>query len=78
MATIEPYFWEEITRYKGSLMVGNVLGPVLYVASVFALLWLTVGSRKCWLLLILAPICFGPLLLTLYTFVCWKFRGFAP
>lgn len=76
-ASIFPYFQERLLGYQG-LLVKVALGPILFVALIGICFWISKGSKHCWWLALLGPAAFGPLLLVLYTFVCWKIRGFAP
>jgi len=78
LASFFPYFFEELFHYKGSIIIEVIGGPILYIIFVALAFWISGMSNKCWWLLITSPICFGPLILTVYAFISWKLKGFAP
>lgn len=76
-ASALPYFQDRVLGYHG-LFVGVAMGPMVYVGLIGLCFWISQGNKNVWWLAVLGPVCLGPLLLTLYSFVCWKLRGFAP
>lgn len=77
IAATFPYFQDKIFGYEG-LILGMILSPILYVLFFGIAIWLSKGSKTCWWLAILSPLAFSPILLVIYTFICWKIHGFAP
>jgi hypothetical protein len=80
MAAILPYVWNRLVGYKVSSIVGDFGSAVLWLIVLLVILLQFTeyrGLRRWWPALT-APIALFPAATTVFTFVVWKLRGFAP
>jgi polyferredoxin len=79
-ATFLPYVWTRLTGFKLSSVVGDFGSAALWLILLLVILFHFTEYRglRRWWPTITAPIALFPTATTIFTFIVWKLRGFAP
>jgi hypothetical protein len=74
-----PYYWNSLFGDASPIYIEEGIPVCLWIISVLILnIFRTKKIMYFWWVWLSVPFCFLPLATTLFTFICWKLKGFAP
>jgi hypothetical protein len=75
-----PYYWYYLFGFRGNIFyIKEGVPLVLWCVCLIILnIFKTKKIKTFWWVWVSAPFCFWPLVTTLFVFMCWKLKGFAP